>query len=98
MAASVAITGASTKTTRASAVEAELIGKKLDEATVAAAAQHAAERVQPAVRRYADIGVRIEDSYLVEDTGLVNLSAAVPKSIEAVESFLRVKGRDSKQP
>ena len=56
------------------------------------------ERVQPAVRRYADIGVRIEDSYLVEEKGLINLSAAVPKSIEAVEAFLRVKGRDSKHP
>ena len=45
-AASVAITGASTKTVRASAVEAALVGKKLDEATVAAAAQHAAEGLE----------------------------------------------------
>jgi aerobic carbon-monoxide dehydrogenase medium subunit len=45
-AASVAITGASTKTTRAGTVEAELVGKKLDEATVAAAAQHAAEGLE----------------------------------------------------
>ena len=28
------------------------------------------EQVQPAVRQYADIGVRIEDSFLVEETGL----------------------------
>ena len=49
------------------------------------------ERVQAAVRRYADIGVRIEDSYLVEDQGIVNLSAAVPKTIDAVEAFLHVK-------
>jgi len=46
------------------------------------------ERLQPAVRKYADIGVRIEDSFLVEETGLRNLSAAVPKTIEAVEAFL----------
>ena len=37
------ITGASEKATRANAVEADLVGKKLDEATVAAAAAHAAD-------------------------------------------------------
>jgi aerobic carbon-monoxide dehydrogenase medium subunit len=41
--ASVVITGASEKATRANAVEAALVGKKLDEATVAAAAAHAAD-------------------------------------------------------
>jgi Xaa-Pro aminopeptidase len=46
------------------------------------------ERVQPAVRRYADIGVRIEDSYLVEETGLRNLSVAVPND-RAVEAYVR---------
>ncbi len=33
-------------------------------------------QVQPAVRRYADIGVRIEDSFLLEEAGLRNLSAS----------------------
>ena len=42
-AASVAITGAATRTTRASGVEAGLVGKKLDEATIAEAASHAAD-------------------------------------------------------
>jgi carbon-monoxide dehydrogenase medium subunit len=42
-AASVVITGAASKTTRASAVEAALVGKKLDEATIAEAASHAAD-------------------------------------------------------
>jgi len=42
-AASIAITGAGTKTTRASAVEAALVGKKIDEAVAAEAASHAAE-------------------------------------------------------
>ena len=60
--------------------------------------QEGIERVQPAVRRYADIGVRIEDSYLVEDQGIVNLSAAVPKTIEAVEAFLRTKYTNRTQP
>jgi len=41
--ASVVITGASEKATRASGVEVALVGKKLDEATVAAAAAHASD-------------------------------------------------------
>lgn len=45
-AASVVITGASVKPTRASAVEAALVGKKLDEATIAAAASHAADGLE----------------------------------------------------
>jgi len=45
-AASVVITGASVKPTRASAVEAALVGKKLDEATIAEAASHAAEGLE----------------------------------------------------
>jgi carbon-monoxide dehydrogenase medium subunit len=44
--AGIAITGAATQTTRASAVEAALVGKKLDEATVAEAASHAAEGLE----------------------------------------------------
>lgn len=42
-AASVVITGAASKATRASGVEAALVGKQLDEATIADAASHAAE-------------------------------------------------------
>jgi carbon-monoxide dehydrogenase medium subunit len=44
--ASVVITGASVKPTRASAVEAALVGKKLDEATIADAASHAADGLE----------------------------------------------------
>ena len=44
--------------------------------------------VAPAVARYKDIGVRIEDSFLLTDTGLKDLSAKVPKSIEDVERLL----------
>jgi Xaa-Pro aminopeptidase len=47
------------------------------------------EKVQPAVRRYADIGVRIEDSFLLEESGLRNLSAALPKTIADVEAVMR---------
>jgi carbon-monoxide dehydrogenase medium subunit len=45
-AASVAITGAAMETTRAKAVEAALVGKKLDEATIEEAASHAAEGLE----------------------------------------------------
>jgi carbon-monoxide dehydrogenase medium subunit len=44
--ASVVITGASVKPTRASAVESALAGKVLDEATIAAAASHAADGLE----------------------------------------------------
>ncbi len=50
------------------------------------------EKVQPAVKRYADIGVRIEDSYLLEPSGLRRLSFAVPRTIEEIEAFLKLKG------
>jgi carbon-monoxide dehydrogenase medium subunit len=45
-AASVAITGAAMQVARASAVEAALVGKKLDEATIAEAASHAADGLE----------------------------------------------------
>ncbi len=45
-AASVVITGASVKPTRASAVEAALVGKQLDAATIAEAASHAADGLE----------------------------------------------------
>ena len=47
------------------------------------------EKVQPAVRKYADIGVRIEDSFLLDDSGLRNLSQALPKTIADIEAFMR---------
>jgi Xaa-Pro aminopeptidase len=48
--------------------------------------------VQAAVRKYADIGVRIEDSFLLEESGLRNLSAFVPRTVEAIEAFLGARG------
>lgn len=47
------------------------------------------EKVQPAVRKYADIGVRIEDSFLLEESGLRNLSGALPKTIDDIEALMR---------
>lgn len=47
------------------------------------------ERVQPAVRKYLDIGVRIEDSFLLDESGLRNLSVALPKAIGEIEALMR---------
>ncbi len=48
--------------------------------------------VQPAVTKYADIGVRIEDSFLLDDGGLQRLSGSVPRTIPEIEAFLKSKG------
>lgn len=46
-------------------------------------------KVQPAVRKYADIGVRIEDSFLLDGSGLRNLSQALPKTVADIEASMR---------
>ena len=47
------------------------------------------EKIQPVVKKYADIGVRVEDSFLLDENGLRRLSASVPRTIEEIETFLR---------
>ncbi len=47
------------------------------------------QRVQPSVDKYLDIGVRVEDSFLLEPSGLLRLSATVPRTIDEIEAFLR---------
>ena len=47
------------------------------------------QNIQPAVTKYADIGVRIEDAFLLEASGLRRLTASVPRTIEEVEAFLK---------
>ena len=47
------------------------------------------ERVQPAVRKYQDIGIRIEDSFFLGASGLENLSGALPKTIDGIEALMR---------
>jgi Xaa-Pro aminopeptidase len=46
------------------------------------------EKVKPAVDRYANIGVRIEDSFLLTEGGLVMLSKRVPRTVVDVERVL----------
>jgi Xaa-Pro aminopeptidase len=46
------------------------------------------ERLRPAVQKYLNIGVRIEDSYLLTDTGLEDLSTKAPKQITELEKVV----------
>ena len=46
------------------------------------------EKVRPVVEKYKNIGVRVEDSFLLLDSGAENLSSSVPRTLEAVERFL----------
>lgn len=46
-------------------------------------------KVRPVVQKYKDIGVRIEDSFLLTEKGLTRLSAAVPRTVEEIETFMR---------
>jgi Xaa-Pro aminopeptidase len=48
--------------------------------------------VRAAVRKYKDIGIRIEDSFLLTDSGLENLSRSVPRTLDEVERFMGSKG------
>ena len=48
-------------------------------------------QVGPAVEKYKNIGVRIEDSFLLTDSGLKRLSAGVPRTIEEVEAWMKRK-------
>ena len=47
------------------------------------------EKVRPAYQKYRSIGVRIEDSFLLTESGLKRLSASVPRTIEEIEKFMQ---------
>jgi Xaa-Pro aminopeptidase len=47
------------------------------------------EKVRPAVRKYNGIGIRVEDSFLLTESGLQRLSSSVPRTVEEIEAFLR---------
>jgi Xaa-Pro aminopeptidase len=47
------------------------------------------DKVKPMVAKYKNIGVRIEDSYLLTSTGLERLSKSVPRTIDEIETFLK---------
>jgi Xaa-Pro aminopeptidase len=47
------------------------------------------EKVRPVVAKYKNLGVRIEDSYLLTKEGLERLSKSVPRTVEEIETFLK---------
>jgi Xaa-Pro aminopeptidase len=51
------------------------------------------EKIQPAVTRYKDIGVRVEDSFVMDATGARSLTSGVPKSIDDIEALMRNSSR-----
>jgi Xaa-Pro aminopeptidase len=52
-----------------------------------------AERLRPVHQQYIDIGVRIEDDYLLQADGLVRLTEGAPREPEAIEALMREPGR-----
>jgi Xaa-Pro aminopeptidase len=46
-------------------------------------------KVRPAVERYQNTGVRIEDDYIVTPQGTVRVSAGVPREIREIEALMR---------
>jgi Xaa-Pro aminopeptidase len=49
------------------------------------------QKVRPLVAKYRDIGVRIEDSFLLTGSGLDRLSRGVPRTIQEIEEFMAGK-------
>jgi Xaa-Pro aminopeptidase len=49
------------------------------------------DKVRPMVEKYRNIGVRIEDSFLLTEAGLERLSTGVPRTIEEIERFMAGK-------
>jgi Xaa-Pro aminopeptidase len=47
------------------------------------------DKVGPVVNKYAGIGVRIEDSFLLTDKELVQLSKKVPRTTQELDEFMR---------
>jgi len=47
------------------------------------------EKVKPMVAKYKNLGVRIEDSYLLTSAGLERLSKSVPRTADEIETFLK---------
>lgn len=50
--------------------------------------------IKPAFEKYKNIGVRIEDDLVVTESGWTNLSAALPRTIPEIESFMSRANRE----
>jgi len=49
------------------------------------------EKVQPMVDKYKDIGVRIEDSYIMVDGKAKSISPGIPRTVEEIEAFMKTR-------
>jgi Xaa-Pro aminopeptidase len=49
-------------------------------------------RVKPIVQKYENTGVRIEDDYVVTQTGVERISAGAPREIAEIEALARLRG------
>lgn len=47
------------------------------------------ERLRPVVERFVDIGVRIEDIYIFDETGVERVSRGAPREIDEIEALMR---------
>lgn len=56
-----------------------------------------AQAVRPAVIKYKNLGIRIEDSFLLTEQGLKRLSAGVPRTVEEIESFMQSRSQTTTQ-
>jgi Xaa-Pro aminopeptidase len=63
----------------------------LDALPMTPASRALIDRIQPAVTKYLDIGVRVEDAFLLEESGLRRLTTSAPRTIEEIESFMRTR-------
>lgn len=47
------------------------------------------QRIRPVHQRYSDIGVRIEDIFILDDRGVERVSAAAPREIDEIEALMQ---------
>ena len=46
-------------------------------------------KIRPAVIKYNNLGIRVEDSFLLTESGLTRLSAQVPRTADEIENFMK---------
>jgi len=51
------------------------------------------QKAQPAFQKYKNIGIRIEDSFILTESGPKQLSARVPRTIEEIEAFMQAHSK-----
>ena len=49
------------------------------------------QKVQSAVTKYNDIGVRVEDSFVMEPAGARTLAPSLPRTVADIEAFMRTR-------